>query len=102
MKFLFHLVKVNKEDRELNFQPQINTEEVFKEHDIFKMGLPKLQDLTQKKRKSEEEKLCIESIKNPPPSPFDNDLCEHRPMTESEFNMSPTQNGSIGTQQSAF
>ena len=32
MKFLFHLVKVNEEERELNFQPQINSLDVRATH----------------------------------------------------------------------
>ena len=68
------LIKLNEEDRQLNFNPVFNTEEVLEENFVFTVGLPKLQDLGKKKRKSEEEKCYIETIKNPPASPFDDDL----------------------------
>jgi hypothetical protein len=63
----------------------INTEEVFPEAEMYTEGLPKHQDLAQKKRKTEDEKLIIETIKNPPSSPFNEELNQPRPLTESAF-----------------
>jgi len=41
LKFLNKLVRFSELDRELNFKPVINTEEIFLEKDIFLVGLPK-------------------------------------------------------------
>lgn len=103
MKFLHKLIKASEEERAEHFHPIINTDEVFLESDMFTIGLPKLQDLNRKKRKSEEEKMCIETIKNPPSSPFNEEFANpHKLLTESQFKL-PTQQSSVySTQQGAF
>jgi hypothetical protein len=46
LKFLYKLIKFSELDRELNFKPEVITDEIFLEKDVFSMGLPKLQDLS--------------------------------------------------------
>lgn len=45
-------------------------DEVYGEGEKFPFGLPEHGELEQKKRKTEEDKLSLEMMKNPPSSPI--------------------------------